>query len=436
MSTNPESEVLLHIINKYNMPCSINDIVDNIKSNFNLIFSHSIEKYVFLNFTASDFYKYLKCGLLNTKNEYYFIKGIIIWAMHDIASRIGNVNRLLSTINTFICDRRTLLANMRIATGSSKLNEIIKKLLLEISIQNDPISSRLLEGFHERSISPPTVSPPLPLYAVASQGIYSLNPTLLVHRHDFGLASNSLYTSNRLYVVNHTDGVMFRYDLLTSTITSCDYPREFRFVGPNYSIHMTHINSKYPPTINETATGDLIMIGGRISKFSYSCSVHHYDVGTDIWTPGHCLPLGRCGHSTVVVERDVYVIGGITLRGVSDEVLRYRDGVWTSLALLLVASYSHVSLLRGGCIYVYGGVPSGKPVRYDIAEDRWSSIDSHVFNVVLSSTCVHDAYANAFYAYTNNNVYSICIESKRKTLLYKNIDLKLHRLVLMDLHIT
>ena len=59
-------------------------------------------------------------------------------------------------------------------------------------------------------------------------------------------------------------------------------------------------------------------------------------------------------HATVVVDEDIYVIGGDTGSGVTNTVIRYRGGKWHTLAPLLHERHWHAALVRDNCIYVYG----------------------------------------------------------------------------------
>ena len=177
----------------------------------------------------------------------------------------------------------------------------------------------------------------------------------------------------------------------------------------------------------------MITIGGRSKNNSFSCKVNIYNINTDSWSAGKSLPYGVSSHATVVVYEDIYVIGGLTgSGGVTDKVIRYRDGEWHTLAPLLHARYYHAALVRDNCIYVYGGTGVvHNPECYNITINVWTSLNTDIFNDVTLYNSVYDE--SVIYMYSNNNIYSICLDNNDKTLLYSDVNISDYCLILMNL---
>ena len=158
-----------------------------------------------------------------------------------------------------------------------------------------------------------------------------------------------------------------------------------------------------------------------------------YNINTDSWSAGKSLPYGVGCHATVVVDEDIYVIGGVTDSGDTNTVIRYRGGKWHTLAPLLHVRHCHAALVRDNCIYVYGGDDCGvvKPECYNITTNVWTSLNTDIFNDVRLSNSVYDE--SVIYMYSNNNIYSICLDNNDKTLLYSDVNISKYCLILMNL---
>ena len=60
-----------------------------------------------------------------------------------------------------------------------------------------------------------------------------------------------------------------------------------------------------------------------------------------------------CKRSTVVVGRDIYVLGGFTRGGIiTNKVICYSGNEWRTVAHLIYNRYCHTALFRDNCIYV------------------------------------------------------------------------------------
>ena len=221
---------------------------------------------------------------------------------------------------------------------------------------------------------------------------------------------------------------MLKYNTTTSEVTTCSYPDDYLF------------QDYVSPTVTETIEGHLITIGGCLLTDISSTEVKMYNISTDTWSNRTSLPYGVHLHATVVVDDDIYVIGGVNEihDDINDytQVLRYRNDEWKTVSSLLHNRCLHIAILRDNVIYVYGGVYISKPSCYNINTDIWSyiNIKTGIFFGVILSNSVYDKQI----MYTrdcNNNIYSISLVNSTKTLLYNNRDVDLSRycLVLMNL---
>ena len=112
--------------------------------NFQLIFTESIEKYVYLRLKIDTLKEILKLHKFTAENEYYIIKGIKAWVIYDLYNRITYAETLFSYVNCKSCSKTLMLENEEIDTGNSQLDYIIQQLHLKISIINDSTLTKLL----------------------------------------------------------------------------------------------------------------------------------------------------------------------------------------------------------------------------------------------------------------------------------------------------
>ena len=220
---------------------------------------------------------------------------------------------------------------------------------------------------------------------------------------------------------------MLKYNTTTSEVTTCNYPDDYLF------------QDYVSPTVTETIEGHLITIGGCLLTDISSTEVKMYNISTDTWSNRTSLPYGVHLHATVVVEDDIYVIGGDTdIYDIGDctRVIRYRNDEWKTVSSLLHMRFEHFAILRDNCIYVYGGAyfySDSKPECYNINTDVWSyiNITTDIFDGVRLSNSVYDK--QIAYTRCNKNIYSISLVDYTKTLLYNNRDVSWNCLVLMNL---
>ena len=323
---------------------SVNMYLQKIKSDFNIICIETIEKYVFLKLSPNDLHEFLKQRAFHSSNEYYFVKGIVLWLTYDLDSRFDNAKSLFSLINCRVCDTNIMLDNKVINTGNCKLDLIIQQLHINISVLNDKSALELLNYYKLNSIdsfripsyedSTINTKKQLSLYKVAKDGIYDINNNNRILIYNFGDGNKVIYINSNLLIINFTKGKMLRFNTITNDVTRCSYPHDYLF------------DSGCGPTVNVTIDGDLITIGGWLSNTSSSCKVNIYNINTDSWSAGKSLPYGICVHATVVVDEDIYVIGGFTGSGATtNKVIRYRGGEWSALASLLHMRHYHVALV-------------------------------------------------------------------------------------------
>ena len=412
---------------------SVNMHLHKIKSDFNIIFIETIEKYIFLKLSPNDLHEFLKQRAFHSSNEYYFVKGIVLWLTYDLDSRFDNAKSLFSLVNCRVCDKNIMLDNKVINTGNCKLDLIIQQLHINISVLNDKSTLELLNYYKLNSIdsfsipsyeeSTTNTKKQLSLYKVANDGIYDIINNNRIFQYNFGDGNKVIYINSNLLIINFTKGKMLRFNTITNDVTHCSYPRDYLF------------HSGCAPTVNVTIDGDLITIGGYQSNDGgCSCKVNIYNINTDSWSAGKSVPYGVGHHATVVVDEDIYVIGGYTGSGATtNTVIRYRGGKWHTLAPLLHEIHWHAALVRDNCIYVYGGYYGGvvKPECYNITTNVWTSLNTDIFNDVRLSNSAYDE--SVIYMYSKNNIYSICLDNNDKTLLYSDVNISDDCLILMNL---
>ena len=323
-----------------------------------------------------------------------------------------------------------MLDNKVINTGNCKLDLIIQQLHINISVLNDKSTLELLNYYKLNSIdsfsipsyeeSTINTKKQLSLYKVANDGIYDINDNNRIFQYNFGVGNKVIYINSNLLIINFTEGKMLRFNTITNDVTRCSYPHGYLF------------DSSRAPTVNVTIDGDLITIGGLSNNRSYSCKVNIYNINTDSWSAGKSLPYGVYAHATVVVDEDIYVIGGVTGGCATNTVIRYRGGKWHTLAPLLHVRYWHAALVRDNCIYVYGGNGGVvKPECYNITTNVWTSHNTDIFNDVRSYNSVYDE--SVIYMNSKNNIYSICLDNNDRTLLYSDVNISDDCLILMNL---
>ena len=237
--------------------------------------------------------------------------------------------------------------------------------------------------------------------------------------YEFGNVDKVIYTSSKqLYIFNFIDGKLFRYNQIDKTIVNCSYPDGFTF------------NNSWPPTVNEISDGNLIIIGGEFDKVDNAISdkVNIYNTTIDSWYEGLSLPAPLVNHATVVYNEDVYVIGGYT-NSETKQLLVYKHGKWAYLTPLSITRQLHFALLYNECIYAFtGSKVTIKPECYDIKNDRWSTLETELYDGINSS--IYDAYNCIMYSKNKDNIY--CIDMVKKTKqLYCNCD-NIANLVLLD----
>ena len=243
---------------------SVNMHLHKIKSDFNIIFIETIEKYIFLKLSPNDLHEFLKQRAFHSSNEYYFVKGIVLWLTYDLDSRFDNAKSLFSLVNCRVCDKNIMLDNKVINTGNCKLDLIIQQLHINISVLNDKSTLELLNYYKLNSIdsfsipsyeeSTINTKKQLSLYKVANDGIYDINDNNRIFQYNFGDGNKVIYINSNLLIINFTEGKMLRFNTITNDVTRCSYPHDYLF------------NSGWAPTVNVTIDGDLITIGGYQSN--------------------------------------------------------------------------------------------------------------------------------------------------------------------------
>ena len=346
------SSFLLDIMFRHNMTY-VNIYLEKVKHNFNIIFNETIEKYVFLRLSVTDLHEFLKQRTCHSSNEYNYFKGIVLWLKFDVDNRFDNAQLLFSLINYRLCNNMIMLDNDDIDTGNCNLDNMIHQLHINISTNKDAKQLCKVDDIN---------------------GIYGLRNNNTILNYNFGEITEVIYIKNYLLIISFTEGHMFRFNTINSEIIKCSYPNDYVF------------NFESSPSINEKIDGNLIAIGGCFNSGQDSDKVKIYNIDTDSWSDSKYLPYGVCNHATVVVDEDIYVIGGCKNFDIIKTVLHYSAGEWTLLASLLNEGYFSTALARDNRIYVYGGYTAYggycKPECYNITTNSWSCINTKVYDKV------------------------------------------------------
>ena len=414
----PDSE-LIDIIYTYDMTLKVDDIMCKLKKNLHLVFIESLEKYVFLKIKSTEFQEILKLREFRAKNEYYIMQAISVWIQYNVEERVGDAELLFSYIDCKACSKFLIFENKNINTGNLILNGIIQQLNLKISLTNE-MTTNLMKYYNidkfnisiqvEKETVIIDTRNVFSLYKVDSDGIYNCVDKNKIFTYNFGEINKVIYIRSYLFCINFITGHMVKFDTSLNIIVNCAFPFEY--------IHNEKIHH---PSISETSDGNLLTIGG----FSTICKV--YNIDKDVWTEFKSLPYIVRNHATITDGQDIYVLGGYN----TNKLLRYRNGEWIEMQPLYKNHSCHHAFLYNKQIFLYGNV--GIPEVYNISTDKWTTIDTNIFNDINSDNSVYSEYDRMFYMFSVNNIYSLSLENNTKTLLYENVSVKSNSLVLLDL---
>ena len=118
--------------------------------------------------------------------------------------------------------------------------------------------------------------------------------------------------------------------------------------------------------------------------------------------------------------------------------MRYKDGVWKSMAPLENGRQRHIAVKYDNNIYAVGGKLGNKLIRniesYNIHTNQWHTINTDVFNDITKINTVYNNNDCLFYQYENSNIYCISLDNYTHILKYSNIkyiDTKISKFILM-----
>ena len=398
------------------------DYIIIINNKLESIFNNSIEKYIFLKYKFDELKISLTEHLFSVEDEYSIVKALTMWLQYDLNNRMEYSEELFKFINVNLCSKKLMLANKIIDTGNINLDNILKGINIVISaiysIHNNPDTLDLLKIYVNKhtlhiNININNISE-YSLYKVSTDGIYDIKNNNALIKHDFESVSNVIYKkSNVLYILCCSIGKMFKYNKHTNTITNCQYHNDYVFI------------ELHPPTINEMCDGNLITIGGRyIDTKVDTDKVMIYNTSTDEWSAGPTLPYCVVKHATVIANNDIYVISGYSTKLIT-KIIRYKDGVWESMAPLEHGRQRHISVKSGNIVYTIAGSNCGKLITniesYNTHTNQWHTINTDVFNGITKDNTVYDNNECLFYKYENSNIYCISLYNYTKILKYSNI---------------
>lgn len=148
---------------------------------------------------------------------------------------------------------------------------------------------------------------------------------------------------------------------------------------------------------SSTIGNNIYVVGGRNDTTFYWGNNYCYDTLTNTWSDKTSLPSGsgRSGHSSVVIDNKMYIIGGLVSSGVSNSIERYdvNTDSWStiynmpiSLQLLSTESY-------GDKIYIIGGIDSRNSYTYsiysyDIVKNEWNKLYDLNEPKARASSCI------------------------------------------------
>ena len=129
----------------------------------------------------------------------------------------------------------------------------------------------------------------------------------------------------------------------------------------------------------------IVVSGGWDNNFDVLNSVQSYDVAADTWSPMPNLIERRTCHSSVVVKRKLFVIGG-----------RFNNGsceVYNSISTKFVTLKFHISFGSNNALSIGTKIiifQNNKPVivSYDVDKDEWSEEPCEAAKLKHYRSCV------------------------------------------------
>jgi N-acetylneuraminic acid mutarotase len=146
--------------------------------------------------------------------------------------------------------------------------------------------------------------------------------------------------------------------------------------------------------------GKIWVMGGSAtddSGWNYYSVIEIYDPDTDSWSNGSNMPEPWYGHSSIVYNRGIYVIGGSNPDGAIKAVRKYDidEQIWYTLSEMPTSWTAHTSVLMGDVILVFGDNKYGA-LLYNIPTDTWYSITDMPLKRYDQTAGFSDGYAYVF----------------------------------------
>ena len=389
----PES-ILLDLIYEYDLSLKVKDYMKTIANKLESIFEESVEKYVFLKYSFDHLKLLLSEHLFTKEDEYSIVKALTMWLQYDFNTRMEYSRELFKYITIDMCSDKVMHLNRNTDTGNEDLNSILLSIDTQILVRN-----------HAKTNS---------LYKICRVGIYDIQNNIALLEYDFGVVTNVIYTtSDKLYVLNCSEGNMCVYDKYGCTVTKCAYPDVYLF------------HPEHPPTINERGNGDLITIGGRhLNSERSSDVVMIYNTVMDEWSTGRRLPYSIANHATVIDDTGIYVIGGYNEKFCT-KVICFKHGVWEELAYIEYDRQRHLAITCDDIIFCIGGGNDDHNFpyieRYDPITDQWHIIKTDVFEGMTVDNTVYSSKECVLYTIKGGDVYSTSLNTYSKTLKFSSI---------------
>ena len=148
---------------------------------------------------------------------------------------------------------------------------------------------------------------------------------------------------------------------------------------------------------SSTIGNNIYVVGGRNDTTFYWGSNYCYDTLTNTWSNKTSLPSGsgRSGHSSVVIDNKMYIIGGLTSSGVSNSIERYdvNTDSWSTIYNMSVSLQLLSTESYGDKIYIIGGIDSRDSYTYsiysyDIVKNEWNKLYDLNEPKARASSCI------------------------------------------------
>lgn len=128
--------------------------------------------------------------------------------------------------------------------------------------------------------------------------------------------------------------------------------------------------------------GQIYVLGGMTKQGQISSDVNKYDTSTDKWTKEATMPTPRATAFAVAINNKIYILGGRNSGGILNKVEIYdtKSRSWQAGKPMSSPRWAHMATVVNGKIYVIGGISGTGSSRrslnqmeiYDPDNNAWS----------------------------------------------------------------